>query len=113
VIYSQVPPPDREVTKIAPPPRPPQNPAAARDDAAGDGEGDAAADREPSAASDKRSKEVARIAKQNCAIAKQNLEIYQTSTRIRNEKGEVTVLDEQTRAAKVKEAENNVKTFCK
>jgi hypothetical protein len=112
VIYSQVPPPDRDVKTIAPPPPAPSSPTPAVRTAP---EGSAGAGDNTSVSEDEKANKeiVARIARKNCEIARRNLDIYKNHNRIRNNQGEVTVLDDTTRAAKIKEAEQAIKDFCK
>ena len=52
------------------------------------------------------------IRAENCKIARQNLEVYKTSERISQADGQVLVLDDQSRAAKIAEAEGMIREFC-
>lgn len=107
--YSQERPPQAGVEEIKPPPPPADAPPARRQDAAeqtgsggpgptGDAEGDDLQ---------------AKVYKKNCEIARKNLDIYTQHSRVLNAQGEVEELDEETRQARIREARENIKKYCK
>lgn len=53
------------------------------------------------------------VVKKNCEAARKNLNIYTNYRRIMNEKGEVEVLDEEVRKAKIAETQKQIKEYCK
>lgn len=53
------------------------------------------------------------VYRQNCEIARQNLQTYQQSDMVQLSSGEVLELDETTRAAKVAEAQAMIDKFCR
>jgi type IV secretory pathway VirB10-like protein len=112
VIYSQVPPPDRDAQAITPPPPPPQTPAATSREAISD-EGETREEKAEREEQQKADKELAKAIRKNCDIAKRNLEIYKTFGRVRDASGNIIALDDKTRAAKIKEAQEGIKQYCK
>ena len=52
------------------------------------------------------------LRKQNCEQAKKNLQTYTVYRRIRDEKGNVTRLDDKEREARIKENQQAIKDFC-
>lgn len=53
-----------------------------------------------------------KIRAENCKAAKQNLESYTAFRRVRNEKGEVIMLDDKERARLIEESKQDIKEFC-
>lgn len=114
VQYTQTPPPKGSFQKLTPPPAPTSSPAedkaqpaaAATPDAKEEG-ADATAQEEA-----ERKKLEAAAAKHNCDVARKNLEIYTAFRRVMNDKGEVVVLSDEERAAKLKEANDMIKQHC-
>ena len=49
---------------------------------------------------------------ENCKAAKQNLESYTAFRRVRNEQGEVIMLDDNERARLIEESKEDIKEFC-
>ncbi len=52
------------------------------------------------------------IRQQNCQIARQNLQVYQTSDRVELPDGSELEMDEANRAAKIAEAQEMIRQFC-
>lgn len=110
VQYTQTPPPRGDFQKLAPPPPPaPPAPETAAPPAA-----------EPTPANDaatqdeaERKRLEASVAKHNCETARKNLEIYTAFRRVMNDKGEVVVLGDDERAAKIKEANEMIQKYCR
>jgi hypothetical protein len=113
VQYSQSPPPQGNFQKMAPPPPAPPVPEAAP--VTTEPAADAAADAEAEAAKEaaEQKKREAAVAKENCEVARKNAEIYTAFRRVMNEKGEIVVLGDDERAAKLKEANDMIKKYCK
>lgn len=111
VHYTQTPPPKGNYQQMtapraptAPEPAEPQQGAAAP----------ATPKPDQATASDAKRKELeAEVAKHNCEAARRNLNVYSTSNRVMNEKGEVEVLDDKAREAKIKEANKMIKQYCR
>lgn len=80
--------------------------------AVGNADSAAAPEADQAPASDDPVEQFRAIRAENCRIARQNLEVYRTSERIRQADGEVLELDEQSRAAKIAEAEGMIREFC-
>ncbi len=53
-----------------------------------------------------------KIRAENCKAAKHNLESYTAFRRVRNEKGEVIMLDDNERARLIEESKQDIKEFC-
>jgi hypothetical protein len=53
-----------------------------------------------------------KIRAENCKAAKHNLESYTAFRRVRNEKGEVIMLDDKERARLIEESKQDIKEFC-
>jgi len=51
--------------------------------------------------------------KRNCEIARSNLEIYRTSSRVKQSDGTVIVVSDEMRKAKMEEAQKLIDVFCK
>ncbi|MEW6645757.1 MAG: DUF4124 domain-containing protein [Pseudomonadota bacterium] len=115
VQYTQSPPPKGSFQKMTPPPAPASSPDAAD-------QGDATATAAPEAKEEgaeataqeeaERKRLEAAAAKHNCEVARKNLEIYTAFRRVMNDKGEVVVLSDEERAAKLKEANDMIKQYC-
>lgn len=110
VQYTQSPPPRGDFQKMAPPP-PPATPAP---------ETAAPPAAEPTPANDAATQEEAErkrleasVAKHNCETARKNLEIYTAFRRVMNDKGEIVTLGDDERAAKIKEANEMIKKYCR
>lgn len=58
-------------------------------------------------------KQQEQLRRQNCETARKNLETYTAFRRFIDAKGELVVLTDEERAAKIKDAEEQVKTYCK
>ncbi len=57
----------------------------------------------------------AKINKKNCAIARKNLDLYQSGQRIRthvNDNSETQILTEKERIKRIKRSEKNIKSYC-
>ena len=109
--YTQDPPPKGGFTSITPPPAAAVNP----DDA--DKQLEQAKDTltpppPPTGEADEKKRQAV-ADKANCDAAKKNLDIYTRYRRIVNDKGELVVLDDNERKAKIKEAEEMIKKSCK
>jgi hypothetical protein len=112
VQYTQTPPPKGDFQKVAPPPAPATPAPEAEDAKATEPEADQAGN-ETAREDAERKKLEASIAKQNCETARRNLEIYTAYRRVMNEKGEIVVLGDDERAAKIKEANDMIKKYCR
>lgn len=107
VSYSQSPPPDaRNLRKIAPPPPPPTRPETPATKPA-----PAAGEKAPLDEEALR-EEIAAAKKKNCDTARRNAEIYRAFRRVQEPDGQVVLLDGETRAAKIREAEEEIKLYC-
>jgi hypothetical protein len=114
IVYSEMPPPGAQnVQSIAPPPRPPEAPAPAeKADAPTTGTGPV----KPVGVNDTNvevRRQFEEVRRKNCELAKQNLETYRTARRVLTPEQEVVVLDDATRAARIKQAEEDIATYCK
>lgn len=113
VQYTQTPPSKGSFQKMTPPPAPTSSPAADKAEApttapeAKEEGADATAQEEA-----ERKKLEAAAAKHNCEVARKNLEIYTAFRRVMNDKGEVVVLSDEERAAKIKEANDMIERYC-
>ena len=61
------------------------------------------------------SSKTAQINKKNCAIARKNLDLYQSGQRIRtrvNDNSETQILTEKERIKRIKRSEKNVQSYC-
>ncbi|MES9855268.1 MAG: DUF4124 domain-containing protein [Sedimenticola sp.] len=110
-VYSEIPPEigvDAEMRKLAPSAPPQQSPAVKKvpDNA---GKRSAAADEK------KKRAEVEEILQKNCAAARHNLLLFQNSQTklIKNRDGSYDKVTEEMRQAQTKEAEKQIKEFCK
>jgi len=111
VHYTQDPPPQGSFKALPPPPPAPETPAAVEQKPA---QAQDTQTSTPLANSDAEEKKRQAVAdKQNCDVARKNLEIYTRYRRVVNEKGEVVMLDDNERRAKIKEAEEMIKKSCK
>jgi hypothetical protein len=106
VHYTQSPPPQGEFKQLTVPKTPPAPPPQAESAPAAPPQ-DKGAELEA-----ERKKLEANIAKHNCEAARKNLEIYTITRRVLNEQGEVEVLDDDVRAAKIKEANDMIQQYC-
>jgi len=52
------------------------------------------------------------IAEYNCAAAREQIEIYKNYKRIQDTQGNISVLSDEERAAKIKAAEKTIKKYC-
>lgn len=52
------------------------------------------------------------IRRQNCEVAKKNLQVYTVYRRIRDEEGNVKVLGDEERQQKIEEAKQQIEEFC-
>lgn len=116
VHYTQTPPPDREADTIAPPPPP----AVAPEEARAKAENNRKALRTPEEveADQKQAQEEAikrneETYKQNCQIARDNLQVYQSARRIREPDGTIVRITEEIRQQKIQEAEQAIEKYCK
>jgi hypothetical protein len=111
VVYSEMPPPGaRDVKTIAPPPRPPA-PAEQAEPPATD-----ASAVKPSginATNAEVRRQFEEVRRTNCELSKQNLETYRTARSILTPEQERVVLDDATRAARIRQAEEDIATYCK
>lgn len=103
VTYSQTPPPDGAYENI----RVPRGPAAAPPSTQPDTQAPTGG-----AGIDAISAESAEIRQRNCEGARSNLQTYQVHRRIRNAEGEVIVLDDAERQARIDEAKRHILEFC-
>lgn len=108
VHYSQTPPAGGKAQKITPPPAPsstlPPEQAAPAPTAA------PTPDKAAVAVEDK--KREAEVARLNCEAARKNLEVYTSTRRLLTKEGEAIILDDDMRAAKIQEAQDNIKKYC-
>ncbi|WP_127477798.1 DUF4124 domain-containing protein [Sulfurivermis fontis] len=109
VQYTQTPPPKGSFQKMTPPPAPASEPTptqatepAAEQPAAETGQEEA-----------ERKRLEAAVAKHNCETARKNLDIYTAFRRVMNDKGEIVTLDDDERAAKIKEANEMIQKYCR
>lgn len=108
VHYTQDPPPQGQFKELTPPPAPPETvPDEALQKAR-----DELTPPPPPTGDIAMDKKKADIYERNCKIAKQNLAAYTTHRRVRNAKGEVVTLDDDTRKAKIKETQAQVDKYC-
>lgn len=56
--------------------------------------------------------QVVETRKKNCEIARQNLQTYQNSARVKQADGKVITLSDEMRASKIKEAQAMVNAYC-
>lgn len=110
VHYTQEPPPEGNAKEMAPPPRvsaPPASKGIFSNDAD-------EADETKSAEGEKPlTPEQQEIYKRNCEAARGNLETYKTARRIQEADGGVVVMDDEIRAKKMQQAEEQIKKFCR
>lgn len=107
--YTQSPPPAGVESKTmkAPPPAPTPAPSQKADKGEqGKGEAKDEADKPVETPRDEQ-------IKRNCEAARRNLSIYTNNRRVMNEKGEIEVMDEKVRQAKIKQTEEQIKEYCK
>ena len=111
VQYTQTPPPKGDFQKLAPPP-PPATPVAEPESTkpAATPADEAAAEAAKEEA--ERKKLEASVAKHNCETARKNREIYTSFRRVMNDKGEIVMLSDDERAAKLKEANDMIEKYC-
>lgn len=112
VHYSQNPPPQGGFQKMAPPPPP----AAPAPEAAPPQAAEPAAKQPADGAAQEeaeRKRLEASVAKHNCETARKNLEIYTAFRRVMNDKGEIIILSDEERAAKIKEANEMIQKYCR
>jgi len=102
VHYGQLPPTDRTAKKIAPPK---DIPATAQTE-----QQETDADAIPEEA--KRDAEELNVKRQNCEIAKGNMQTYKDSQKIRQADGKVVELSDEMREAKTKEAQKMIDKYC-
>ncbi len=108
VHYTQSPPPQGEFKQLTVPKAPPApTPSPQEESIPAATPQDKGAELEA-----ERKKLEANIARHNCEAARKNLEIYTITRRVQNEQGEVEVLDDDVRAAKIKEANDMIKQYC-
>ena len=67
----------------------------------------------PPTGDEKMDKLQAEVYKKNCAIAKQNLDVFTTHRRVKNDKGEIVILGDDERKAKIKETQDQIDKYCK
>lgn len=67
----------------------------------------------PEATSEFNPEHQAEIYRKNCETAMKNMEVYRTSRRIRDTKGEVIRLSKEMREEKLKEAQQAIDKYCK
>ncbi|MGM0594455.1 MAG: DUF4124 domain-containing protein [Pseudomonadota bacterium] len=60
-----------------------------------------------------RDAEAEEVRRRNCEIARQNLNVYQTSERIQQADGSILTLSDEMREAKIQEAEEKIEEFCR
>ncbi len=109
VQYSQDPPPQGKFESIAPPaPAAESTPSGQTSEQA-----QPDATKPPPAVEDTTAKQEATINKMNCEAGRKNLDVYNRHRRFVDEKGDVVTLDDNERAAKIKEAQEMIKKYCK
>lgn len=112
VQYTQTPPPRGGFQKMAPPPAP----ATPAPDTAPAQAGEPAAEQPKDTAAQEeaeRKRLEASVAKHNCNTARKNLEIYTSFRRVVDDRGEIVPLSDDERAAKIKEANEMIKKYCR
>lgn len=109
VHYTQDPPPQGQYQQLTAPPPPP---AAAPDDALQKAR-DALTPPPPPTGDAKQDKLQAEVDQRNCDVAKHNLDTFTTHRRVQNEKGEIVILGDDERKAKIKEAQDQITKYCK
>jgi hypothetical protein len=115
-VYSQNPPPDGNYERM----NIKTSPSSGTDSAQGSDEQPSAADSILQDAEDaNKQKEIqaeqakaAEIRKKNCEVAKHNLQIYTVYRRIKDDKGNVTRMDDNERMKKIQEAKDQIAEFC-
>lgn len=110
VQYSQDPPPQGNYQSITPP-APVTAPA--EEDAQPANQQESGDQPPPPAEEDVTKKQQATLDKLNCEAGRKNLDLYTRHRRFVDSKGEVVTMDDKERAAKIKEAEEMVKQYCK
>jgi hypothetical protein len=115
--YSQVPPSDKEVEKIAPPPPVPEQPAKPPMQEAEQAV-EAKANEQKTTAEDAEKRKadeehLAEIYKKNCDIATENMAIYKSGNRIITPEGERVRLSDEMRAEKIKQAQEAIDKYCR
>lgn len=110
VQYTETPPTEGDAKEIAPPPRI-ATPAAKKangKESTEEGDGEKSAEGEAPLTPEQQE-----IFQRNCEAARGNLETYKTARRIKQSDGEVVVMDDEIRAKKMQQAEEQIKKFCK
>lgn len=106
--YTETPPPEGNTTEIAPPPRvaPPAANKGNGKDTSGEVENGKTAEAP-------LTPEQQEIYSRNCEAARGNMETYKTARRVQQSDGEIVVMDDEIRAKKLQQAEEQIKKFCK
>jgi len=108
VHYTQEPPPEGNVKEMAPPPR-----VSAPSTTKGSSTNDEMDETKSAEGEKPLTPEQQEIYKRNCEAARGNLETYKTARRIQNADGGVVVMDDEIRAKKMQQAEEQIKKFCR
>lgn len=111
VHYSQTPPPTGEFSTLKGPRPAPSAPETADEQL--DKARDTLTPPPPPTGEIEEEKRQAELDKQNCEAGRKNLDIYTRYRRILNDKGEMVVLSDDERKAKIKESEEIIKKHCK
>lgn len=113
VVYSQQPPADRpyEAVKTQKPSSVSLQPTPAESSFMSKQQEKAEGAKKEATVADEVAKGEARRA-ENCKAAKHNLESYTAFRRVRNEKGEIIMLDDNERARLIEESKQDIREFC-
>jgi len=111
VQYSQTPPPSGDYSKLKAPPPAPTAPATTDEQL--DKARDTLTPPPPPTGEIEEEKRQAEVDKQNCEAARKNLDIYTRYRRVLNEQGEMVILSDEERKAKIKESEEMIQKSCK
>lgn len=109
--YTETPPPEGDVTEIAPPPRvglQASGDKSEKTDAADPQKGNKTAEADAPLTPEQQD-----AYKRNCEAARGNLATYKIARRVKQSDGEVVVMDDERRQKKMNEAEEQIKKFCR